>query len=683
MRPRAWQTRLGDRGRLLLLSFLMLFIELALIRWTGSEVLYLAYFSNFVLLASFFGIGLGFLLSSRPGGLLRLTPLLLGIFVLAILVNPVIVQRPSDSEVLYFGGERIDGPPAWVVLPVIYLAVAAIMATIADGVARTFRRLPPLEAYRVDIAGSLLGIVAFSLLSFLQLPPLAWGVVAGLALVSLLAPRPGRLGVAGLAVMLVALGWESAQPGIAWSPYYRLQWASFGVADDRFVDLAANGVPIQAMQTLPHMRRSAGFYFSPYLHLRHPPGEVLIIGAGTGNDVAVALASGAGHVDAVEIDPRVQRLGVELHPETPYADPRVEAHIDDGRAFLEQTGRRYDLILFALPDSLTLVSGQSSLRLESYLFTAEAAAAARDHLKPGGVVAEYNYFRSQWLVDRLAGTLQGAFGQAPCVDTSTNGPVSLVDGVGPDLVCDSRWAPSGPVVAPATDDHPFLYVPGATIPPFYLLSLLALLVASVGTVALLTFLGSGLRPAAAIPYLDLALMGAAFLLIESKSVVQFALLFGSTWHVNALVFGGILVTVLAAVETARRLRLPSLPWLFALLGLSLMAGYAVPPEWLLHLPAPLRFAAAVMVDFGPVYAANLVFAERFRAIEASAIAFGVNLIGALLGGVLEYASLLAGYRALVLVAGVLYLGAFLLQRRPPAMSTAALGGVAPGTPSAR
>jgi spermidine synthase len=107
--------------------------------------------------------------------------------------------------------------------------------------------------------------------------------------------------------------------------------------------------------------------------------------------VAIALEHGAGRV-AVEIDPRLQQLGVELQPQRPDQDPRVEAHIDDGRAFLQRTDRRYDLVLFALPDSLTLVSGQSQLRLGSFLFTREALAEARDHLKPGGVFTMYNYY---------------------------------------------------------------------------------------------------------------------------------------------------------------------------------------------------------------------------------------------------------------------------------------------------
>ena len=95
----------------------------------------------------------------------------------------------------------------------------------------------------------------------------------------------------------------------------------------------------------------------------------------------------------------------------------MSVHIDDGRAFLERTDAKYDLILFALPDSLTLVSGHSSLRLESYLFTTQAMEAARRRLKPGGAFAMYNFYREPWLVDRLAGTLEDVYGHAPCVDT--------------------------------------------------------------------------------------------------------------------------------------------------------------------------------------------------------------------------------------------------------------------------
>jgi len=125
---------------------------------------------------------------------------------------------------------------------------------------------------------------------------------------------------------------------------------------------------------------------------RQSLGNVLIIGAGTGNDLSVALAHGARHIDAVEIDPGLPAIGRRLHPAHPYQDPRVTVHITDGRQFLQDTTRHYNLIMFALPDSLTALAGQSGIRLESYLLTQQSIAAARQHLAPGGTFAMYNWY---------------------------------------------------------------------------------------------------------------------------------------------------------------------------------------------------------------------------------------------------------------------------------------------------
>ena len=68
-------------------------------------------------------------------------------------------------------------------------------------------------------------------------------------------------------------------------------------------------------------------------------------------------------------------------------------HLDDGRNFLRSTPRQYDLIVYALVDSLVLHSGYSNIRLESYLFTTQAFDDVRKHLKPDGLFVMYNYFR--------------------------------------------------------------------------------------------------------------------------------------------------------------------------------------------------------------------------------------------------------------------------------------------------
>ncbi|MDQ6885156.1 MAG: spermidine synthase, partial [Candidatus Dormibacteraeota bacterium] len=402
------------RTRLVLLSGLMLFLELALIRWTGSNILYLSYFSNFVLLASFLAIGIGFLRGSTGQSLFPLAPVALAILVAFVTVFPVRIDR-SGSELIYFGalGTR-TGLPTWLTLPIIFVGVAVVMAMVANGVARAFAEFPPLDAYRLDITGSLAGIVAFTILSFTGAPPLAWGLLVVLAF-GLLLERPYRAPqIVSAAALLLLLGVASATPLSSWSPYYKIH---LNPQPNGSIGVLVNGIPHQTIESVALRSRLIPLYLLPYQRAATHPHSLLIVGAGTGDDVAIALAQGVESIDAVEIDPRIHDIGVALHPDHPYQDPRVHAYVNDGRAFLEQTHARYDMILFALPDSLTLVAGQSSLRLESYLFTFEAMQQARAHLTPQGVFGEYNYYREQWLVDRLAGTLQAAYGLLPCEDT--------------------------------------------------------------------------------------------------------------------------------------------------------------------------------------------------------------------------------------------------------------------------
>ncbi len=203
---------------------------------------------------------------------------------------------------------------------------------------------------------------------------------------------------------------ETMATGVSWSPYYKVTTEEVGTADDGFLLIKANGVPHQLMAPAQwKLEQGERIYATPYLRLPdNALGDVLIVGAGSGSDVAIALSKGARHVDAVDIDPRILEIGAEQNIDRPYSDARVTTHTNDGRAFLEGTDRKYDLILFALPDSLTLVSGASQIRLESFLFTQEAMESVREHLKPDGAFAMYNYYREHWLIDRLAGTAAAA-----------------------------------------------------------------------------------------------------------------------------------------------------------------------------------------------------------------------------------------------------------------------------------
>src|SRR5205814_2653677 len=171
---------------------------------------------------------------------------------------------------------------------------------------------------------------------------------------------PISLAVVNVALLAVALLVVYRMQGDSlWSPYYRI--TVFQDRDDTVVEV--NHIFHQSMAPVD---RKEYFYQWPYAVFGDTFDDVLILGAGTGTDVAAALRHGAKHVDAVEIDPIILRLGAERHPDDPYSDPRVRAINDDARHYLATTDRKYDLIVFALIDSLTVQSSFSSVRLESY-----------------------------------------------------------------------------------------------------------------------------------------------------------------------------------------------------------------------------------------------------------------------------------------------------------------------------
>ena len=647
-------------------SFLMLFVELALIRWTAANNVYVTNATNFVLLASFLGIGIGFLNAKSNRDFVRWAPLALAALVAFVLAFPVILASLSGPDP-YRGQFGMAALPRPLSLAVIFVLSTAVMAGFGQAVARMFVTFAPLRAYRLDIFGSILGIAVFTLLAFLELPPVVWGVIAAGGLVVLLGWRHARWWqYAACAAAVIILAVESAVPNQHWSPYYKIS-ANLSGTSHPALYVSANNIPYQAARSLTVLHEQKKFYFYPYQHVtRSALKNVLIVGAGTGNDVAVALSQGAQHVDAVEIDPVLARIGRNEHPNHPYDSPRVTTHIADGRAYLQNTTKHYNLILFALPDSLTAVNGQSNLRLESYLLTLQSVQAARAHLAPGGTMAMYNYY-SLHLFNRYATTMEEAFGRAPCAQVGA--PLGgrrlavLTDrpsGVVPN--CAHMW--SGTRVAPATDDHPFPYLLNNTIPTAYIWMLALILAASV----LFVRIGGGsFRRMSG--YIDLAFMGAAFLLLETKNIVQFALLFGSTWLVNALVTAAILVAVYLAVETARHVKRPP-PWvLYAALIGSLVLTWLIPQGDLVSLPIVGRFLAGGALAFAPVYIANLIFAQRFSDVETTTTAFAANLLGAMVGGALEYLALITGYRFLLILVGVLYALAFLFTRirRQPAV----------------
>ena len=653
--------------RLLLVSATLLFTELLLIRWIPANVIYVGYFRNFLLMASFLGIGLGILWGRRTG---RQTvplfgPLLLAVAIM-VLSGRVSIQLQSPGEIFFGLTENKTGADVnFLVLPALVGLSALLMASLALPLGGLLKAMPPLRAYRWDIVGSMAGIAGFTLLSALGTPPLVWFAVLAVLLVlggfAAGLRRASVVTVVTVGATLVVVAF-SMKPNQFWSPYYRIDlYETQGT-----YALDVNGIPHQAMWTTEQAEQLVMYTQVYDWFPERTFDNVLIVGAGSGSDVAVALDKGASHVDAVEIDPVIQRLGTDLHPERPYQDPRVTAINDDGRAFLRRTDAKYDLVVFALPDSLTLVSTSANLRLESFLFTVEAFREVKDRLSPDGVFVLYNYYRDDWLPQKIAGMLQEAFGTEPVVRlygdaaaTLAAGPlIESVSGVPPGDTVDAIDLASAPQAA--TDDWPFLYLIEPFIAPYYLGALGIIL-------AFATFLvwrgaraaGTSLRRFS--PHFFL--LGVAFLLLETRSLVTFSLLFGSTWLVNSLVFFAVLASVLLAIVINGRFRLSNPMPLYVALLASIAVAYLIPPETLLIEPAWLRYVIASVLAFAPVFLANLVFSHSFRDTWTADMAFAVNLLGAMLGGALEYIALVTGYRALLLVVGALYVLAWLAATR--------------------
>src|SRR5207237_8531917 len=128
-----------------------------------------------------------------------------------------------------------------------------------------------------------------------------------------------------------------------------------------------------------------------------PQPPALVVGSGTGNDVAGALRNGSRAVDAVDIDPAILEIGRREHPERPYDSLRVSIYVTDARRFLKRSTARYDLILFGLLDSHTQFSDYSNMRIDNFAHTEQSFREAMRHLNPKGVVLlRFAVDRSCW-----------------------------------------------------------------------------------------------------------------------------------------------------------------------------------------------------------------------------------------------------------------------------------------------
>lgn len=683
LNPFRWDAQQKQHGhRLMGFSALLLFFEVALIRFVPAHVQVASYFINLILIATFLGMGVGLILQSRGiKPLAAFIPALVLLLAVSQYFSNVVVQTPVSSDEFIYS-IRLNISPSSMkwgmvsVVSIVFILCTLVFIPMGSAIGQYFEQFPPLVAYSINIFGSLLGLGAFSLLSHFSTPPIVWFSVGALYfLVLSWGNRKVLISSLGIPVILFLVYGMYQKEGELWSPYYKI---NFFKAKDN-IDLSVNGSFHQRMLNLAFDPSAQGTYpqlvrqnyLSPYMYVKSRE-EVLILGAGTGNDVTLALEQKAGHIDAVEIDREIYKLGKQFHFQKPYDDPRVTIYVDDARAFLKKSKKKYDLIILGTLDSQTLLSGFSSIRLDNYVYTVESFKAIKEHLKEDGILILYHSSWNKYIAEKIYWVFAEAFGEPPLLRFNPDHHLfnftfvggSKWEGEVPQEYMyafkgrtDSTGKRGSPFLLP-TDDWPYLYLKAPTIPTHYLQAGGMILLFSI----FLVWISSGIKKPGK-PDGSLFFLGVGFLLLETKSVTEMSLLFGSTWLVNVLVFSSILTMILLANAWVLRKKHWNKNVLFGLLGLSLITSYLIPVSSLLDLPMAGQWLVGGLKVALPLFFASMIFALVFKTRKQAALALGYNVIGAVFGGVMEYSSMAFGTKSLYLLSILMYLGAYFFYSR--------------------
>jgi spermidine synthase len=702
-------------SNLLLVSFLSMFLELLMIRWVSSEIRIFAFFKNFVLVACFFGFGMGCYFSRKRINVLTLIcPL---VYLAAVIKLPwpglrsLIATLPnmlgSNSNLQIWQVPSLDAQ--WI--PVIQ--ALSITAPLFVMIAFTFVPIGQmigcylessrlgLHGYTLNVGASLLGILAFAGASFLNTPPALWFAVLAACLVRLFWKKPLFIfTAAGGSLICAALAAVTPGNGSTtyWSPYQKLTLTPIRDRGELIsYELNTNDTWYQRIVNLSpqFVNKHSDFFeanpiaWNPYnlpYRFYPSPASVLVLGAGMGNDVAAAIRNTNASVAAVEIDPTILRLGRELHFERPYDSKRVRIVEDDARSFIHNSHERFDLVLFSLLDSHTTNSNYTNIRIDNYVYTVEALKEARHLLTPDGLLMIKFWTENDWIPGRLDSLLTRVFGEHP-IQVASN--TDYAQG-GRFFIAGSRSRITqalgnadvaayiaahqafSTAEAPTTDDNwPYFYQRRPGIPANILLMSLF--------VVLFSFWFAKRTECKVILDWHFFFLGAAFLLLEVQIISKIALLFGTTWLVNAFVISALLLFIMGANWTVQKYPRLGIRTAYAGIFLFGLLTYFLPLERYFFENVLVRALCAMVILCSPAYFAGIVFAKSYAECGFRSSALGSNVLGALCGGIVESLSFWTGIRSLVLVAlGLYVLSALLAQKREVVATTNTVSPNGPG-----
>jgi len=671
---------------IVLVTMLSLLLELVLIRWLASVFPVFSFYKNFTMLACFLGLGAGYAVAERkPCAPVLVLPML------ALFVGAITLLR-YDTGVGYLifsvGWLSTFDLPVYFLLGASFILCACICYPVGQLCGKLLHSSNSLNAYGLNLMGSILGVVALFVMSLYWLPPVIWfGATGGIMLLFVLSHDDFLpVGIASFCVLLAILAWP-VQPETQriYSPYQLLERTA---KPDGLMQILSGGNYYQKVYNFADSKRGLesgadryvrAYYEFPY-NFNKTPERVAIVGSGSGNDVATALRMGAAHVDAIEIDPAIAFLGTKYHPERPYDDPRVTLSINDARNFFRTADQKYDLIVYGVLDSHTALSHASSLRVDSYVYTREGIAEAFRLLKPDGVLSISFTLVNDALGFKLSKILRDLPGAGKPLavrvlyDSSRTTAFVVKKGQAVTMPDANAFASIGfsdvsnyfaqpyPESAIPTDDWPFFYMVERAYPFTYMIAL--------GMILLLSYFfvrkTIGFSDPIDRNYLPFFFLGAGFMLVETKAITELGLHLGGTWLVIAAAIMLVLIMAFLAnlivTRTGRRLAGPAYLGLFV----SLLVGYGLAishGQWMFG-PPVVQLMLSCFVLTIPLFFAGIVFSSLIGEAKINiSTAFSYNLMGALFGGVMEYNSMYFGFAFLYLLALGFYSLAWVFSRK--------------------
>jgi hypothetical protein len=277
---------------------LILFFELTLIRYISASIVSISFYSNIILLASFFGVGAGCLLNIKRN-LFYYFPLLLLVFLL-ILNTHLLMINTSQSEMIMF---QIDGGsykiPSWLIIIFIFSFVSALFLILGQQLKLAFQNFEKsIDAYLFDLLGSIAGIITFSTLSYFELGFVCWISITCISWIiisqfnnNFVKNQKNDSIFIWILTVFFAIFLNSIQPNSYWSKYYFIKLLE--VKKNEYYHIFTNKTGHQAMEKKPQL----WFYQIPYDSFNNPQyDDILIIGAGSGQDASVALQNNVKNI---------------------------------------------------------------------------------------------------------------------------------------------------------------------------------------------------------------------------------------------------------------------------------------------------------------------------------------------------------------------------------------------------